>query len=171
MFFTINYRLQLLFSNQEHSIIFMNLFLYASIYRQSVECGVIFYASIYRRYFFLYFFQHSFSWRFVNFRTERWGSGQDLHHSAQWWSRWGFWWRFRWRRRRGLCWQSWKETSPSWFNCYRFKRKNNWRQGLWQGGKSEYRPNLQKIVKDIRGFFVLFLEGARVCLRQETEVQ
>jgi len=30
----------------------MNLFLYVSIYRRSVECTVIFYASIYRRYIF-----------------------------------------------------------------------------------------------------------------------
>ena len=45
-------------------------------------------------------------------------------------------------------------------------------QGLWQGGKSGYRPNLQKIVKEIREVFVfLFLGGARFCLRQETEVQ
>ena len=45
-------------------------------------------------------------------------------------------------------------------------------QGLWQGGKSGYRPNLQKIVKEIWEVFVfLFLGGARFCLRQETEVQ
>ena len=41
---------------------------------------------------------------------------------------------------------------------------------LTGGGKSGYRPNLQKIVKEIRGVLVfLFLGGARFCLRQETE--
>jgi len=52
--------------------------------------------------------------------------------------------------------------------CY---TDRTYRQGLWQGGKSGYRPNLQKIVKEIWGVFVfLFLGGARFCLRQETEV-
>ena len=37
-----------------------------------------------------------------------------------------------------------------------------------RGGNSGYRPNLQKIVKEIRRVFVfLFLGGARFCLRQE----
>jgi len=44
--------------------------------------------------------------------------------------------------------------------------------GPLTGGESGYRPNLQKIVKEIRGVFVfLFLGGGRFCLRQQTEVQ